>query len=120
MEDLYRTGARENLSREIRLCLHCNLRVVESITHSLCVCPLNNDVRSDMVTKLRARLSVGPQIQLELPEENPDLWTQVLLQGHPDELGDDFRMSFRALSAAARADTGAGTPRSLAPVAVCG
>ena len=29
-------------------------------------------------TKLRARLSVGLQLQLELPEENPDLWTQVL------------------------------------------
>ena len=48
------TGARENLPRELRLCLHCDLRVVESVTHSLCVCPLNNDLRSDMVTKLRA------------------------------------------------------------------
>ena len=35
-------------------------------------------------------------------------------QGHPEELGDDFRMSFRALSAAAsRADIGAGAPLSL-------
>ena len=108
------TGARENRLREFRLCLHCNLRVVESVTHSLCICPLTNDLRSDMVTKIRARLSVGLQLQLELPEENPDLWTQVLLQGHPEELGDDFRMSLRALSAAAaRADIVAGVPRSL-------
>ena len=36
-----------------------------------------------------------------------------MLQGHPEELGDDFRMSFRALSAAARPDIGAGAPLSL-------
>ena len=63
-----------------------------------------------MVTKLRARLSLGLQLQHELPEENTDLPTQILLQRHPEELGDDFRMSFRALSAAARADIGAGAP----------
>ena len=90
-------GTRESLTR-IRLCLNCNLRVVESVTHSLCVCPLNKDLRYDTVTKLRARLSVGLQLQLELPEENPDLWTQVLLQGHPEELGDDFRMSTCSVS----------------------
>ena len=66
-----------------------------------------------MVTKLRARICVGLQLTLALPEENPDLWTQVLLQGHPEELGDDFQMSFRALSAAAHADIGAGAPLSL-------
>ena len=40
-----------------------------------------------MVTKLRARISVGLQLTLAFPEENPDLWTQVLLQGHPEDLG---------------------------------
>ena len=89
------TGARENLPRELRLCLRCDLRVVESVTNSLCVCPLNNDLRTDMVTKLRARISVGLQLTLALPEDNPDLWTQVLLQGHPEDLGVDFQMSFR-------------------------
>ena len=67
------TGARENLPRELRLCHHCDLRVVESVTHRLCVCPLNNDLY--VVTKLRARISVGLQLTLALPEENPDLWT---------------------------------------------
>ena len=86
---------------ELRLCLHCDLRVVESVTHSLCVCPLNSDLQTDMVTKLRAHICVGLQLTLALPEENPDLWTQVLFQGHPEELGDDFQISFRALSAAA-------------------
>ena len=85
------TGARENLPRELRLCLHSDLRVVESVTHSLCVFPLNNDLLTDMVTKLRARISVGLQLTLALPEENPDEWTQVLLQGHPEDLGGDFR-----------------------------
>ena len=80
--------------------------------HSLCVCPLNNDLRADMATKLRARISVGVQLTLASPEENPDIWTQVLLQGHPEELGVDFQMSFRALSAAAHADIGAGAPLS--------
>ena len=61
-----------------------------------------------MVTKLPARNSVGLQFTLALPEENPNLWTQVLLQGHPEDLGVDFQMSFRALSAAAHADIGAG------------
>ena len=93
------TGARENLPRELRLCLHCDLRVVESVTRSLCACPLNNDLRTDMVTKLHACISVGLQFTLALPEENPDLWTQVLLQGHPEDLGVDFQMSLRALSA---------------------
>ena len=37
---------------------------------------------------------------------------QVLLQGHPEELGADFQMSFRALSVAAHADIGAGAPLS--------
>ena len=106
------TGARENLPRELRLCLHCDMRVVESVTHSLCVCPLNNDLRADMVTKLRTHISVGLQLTLALPEENPDIWTQVLLQGHPAELGTDFQMSFRALSVAAHADIGAGAPLS--------
>ena len=64
------TGARENLPRELRLCLHCDLRVVESVTHSICVFPLNNDLRTDMVTKLCARISVGLQRTLALPEEN--------------------------------------------------
>ena len=107
------TGARENLPRELRLCLHCDLRVVESVMHSLCVCPLNNDLRADMVTKLRAHISVGLQLTLALPEENPDIWMQVLLQGHPEELGADFQMSLRALSAvAAHADIGEGAPLS--------
>ena len=65
-----------------------------------------------MVTKLRARISVGLQLTLALPEENLDLWAQVLPQGHPKELGADFQMSFRALSAAAHADIGAGAPLS--------
>ena len=52
------------------------IRVVESVTHtgSLCVCPLNNDLRTDMVTKLRARICVRVQLTLALPEENPDLY----------------------------------------------
>ena len=83
-----------------------------AITHSLCVCPLNNDLRTDIVTKLRARISVGLQLTLALPEENHDLRTQVLLQGHPEDLGVDFQMSFRALSAAAHADVGTGAPLS--------
>ena len=37
---------------------------------------------------------------------------QVLLHGHPVELGADFQMSFRALSVAAHADIGAGAPLS--------
>ena len=45
-----------------------------------------------MVTKLRARISVGLQLTIALPEEIPDLWTQVLLKGHPDDLGIDFQM----------------------------
>ena len=106
------TGARENLPRELRLCLHCDLWVVESVTHSLCVCPLNNDLRVDMVTKLRARICVGLQLTLALPEENHDIWMQVLLQWHHEELGVDFQMSFRALSVAAHADIGAGAPLS--------
>ena len=60
--------------------------------HSLYVCPMNNDLRAYMVTKLRARISVGLQLTLALPEENPDIWTQVLLQGHPEELGVDFKI----------------------------
>ena len=99
--------------REFRLCLHCSMRVVESVTHSLSVSPLNNDLRSDMVTKLWARLSAGLQLQLELPEENgsprtPTYGRKYTASGTPpEELGDDIRMSFRALSAAARADIGA-------------
>ena len=65
-----------------------------------------------MVTKLRTHISVGLQLTLALPEENPDIWTQVLLRGHPAELGTDFQMSFRALSVAAHADIGAGAPLS--------
>ena len=65
-----------------------------------------------MVTKLRARISVALKLTLALPEENLDIWTQVMLQGHPEELGVDFQMSFRALSAAAHADIGAGAPLS--------
>ena len=65
-----------------------------------------------MVTKLRARISVGLQLTLALPEENPDIWMQVLLQGHPEELGADFKMSFRALSVAAHADIGVCAPLS--------
>ena len=49
------TGARDSLPRELRLCLHCDLPVVESVTHSLCVCPLNNDLRADMVTKTKTK-----------------------------------------------------------------
>ena len=77
------------------------------------VCPLYNDPRADVVTKLRARLSVGLRLLLDLLEENPDSWMQVLLQEHAEELSDDFRMSFRALSAAARAYIGAGASISL-------
>ena len=40
---------------------------------------------------------VDLQLTLALPEETPDIWTQILLQRHPEELGDDFQMSFRAL-----------------------
>ena len=61
----------------------------------LCVFPLNKDFRIDMVTRLRARISVGLQLTHALPEENPDIWTQILLQGHPTDLGVDIRMSFR-------------------------
>ena len=83
---------------------------MESVTHSLCFCPQNNDLLTDMVTKLRARISVGLQLMIALPEENPDLRIQVLLQGPPEDLGVD--LSFRALSAAAHADIGAGGPLS--------
>ena len=39
---------------------------------------MHNDLRADMVTKLRARISVGLQLIFALPEENPAIWTQVL------------------------------------------
>ena len=35
-----------------------------------------------------------------------------LLQGHPEDLGVDFQMSFRALSVSAHSDIGAGAPLS--------
>ena len=82
-------------------------------TRIVFACPLNNDLRTDMVTKLRVRISFGLQLTLALPAENPDLWTQVLLQGHPEDLGVDLQMSLRALSAAAHADVGEGAPLSL-------
>jgi hypothetical protein len=36
----------------------------------------------------------GLRLQLEQPGDNPQLWTQVLLQGHPEELDEDFCVPF--------------------------
>ena len=91
-------GAREKIPRELRICLHCELRVPETVTHCLCECPQYNDLRTTMVRRLSERVSGGLRLQLEQPGDNPQLWTQVLLQGHPEELGEDFCVPFRTLS----------------------
>ncbi len=91
-------GAREKIPRELRICLHCQLRVPETVTHCLCECTQYNDLRTTMVRRLSERVSGGLRLQLEQPGDNPQLWTQVLLQGHPEELGEDFCVPFRTLS----------------------
>ena len=69
-------GARENIDRELRVCLQCQLRKVETVEHCLCVCPL---YRTDMSQKLISKLSPGLLIDRDHPTYNPQLWTQVLL-----------------------------------------
>ena len=51
------------------------MRVVESVTHRLCVWPLNNDLRADMVTKLiRTHLVFGiSDAELCAPRSLPTL-----------------------------------------------
>lgn len=107
-------GARENIPRELRVCLHCSLRVAETVSHCLCECPLFDDLRTAMMAKLSPRLSQGLLTQLGHPADDPDLWTQVLLQGRPAELGDEFCISFRALAKLAAAKNVSAAPLSLA------
>ena len=54
-----------------------------------------------MLQKLTSKLSPGLLIDLDHPTDNPQLWTQVLLQARPALLGDEYRMSFSALNRAA-------------------
>ena len=88
-------GAREKISRELSVCLHCELRVpekyqipnilvTETVTHCLWECQQYNDLRTTMVRRLADRVSSGLRLQLEQPGDNPKLLTQVLLQGHPE------------------------------------
>ena len=63
-----------------RNCEVITRRVVETVEHCLCVCPLYSDLRTDMLQKLTSKLSPGLLIDLDHPTDNPQLWTQVLLQ----------------------------------------
>ena len=57
-----------------------------------------------MLQKLTSKVSPGLLIDLDHPTDNPQLWTQVLLQARPALLGDEHCMSFSALNRAANTE----------------
>lgn len=91
-------GARDGVPREERACVLCNSCAVETVSHCLTECAAYNDLRDKLLSTLQERLSPGFVETLGAPQDNPVLWTHVLLQSYPAELGMEYCLSYRALS----------------------